>query len=252
MSTAWCAGGPADLIVRHEEFGVSVSDDTIYRALKARLHGRVPGPSGLQAGRRTPMARFQKNFALRVAEIRATLPPGTPVEIWVQDEDACRSEENNSPIAGPEKALRPRAIHDQRTRGPVRRGTAPSEPALPSALLATPRPCSSISTKSQRKSPRAHTPVLILDQAGWQCAPSTCRLPKTSRSCRCRRVRRSSTPKKISGNSCGKLAVEPHLQILRDEIVDHCCLTPEYLYPSTLENHVHRLAAIWAIAGHLL
>jgi hypothetical protein len=34
-SMAWCGGGPGDLIMRlHEEFGISVSDDTIYRALK--------------------------------------------------------------------------------------------------------------------------------------------------------------------------------------------------------------------------
>src|SRR5258707_546246 len=32
---ACCAGGPAILIMRlHEEFGLSVSDDTVYRALK--------------------------------------------------------------------------------------------------------------------------------------------------------------------------------------------------------------------------
>ena len=32
---AWCAGRARDLIMRlHEEFGLSVSDDTIYRALK--------------------------------------------------------------------------------------------------------------------------------------------------------------------------------------------------------------------------
>ena len=34
-STAWCAGRARDLIMRlHEEFGLSVSDDTIYGALK--------------------------------------------------------------------------------------------------------------------------------------------------------------------------------------------------------------------------
>ena len=34
-STAWCAGRACDLIMRlHEEFGLSVSDDTIYGALK--------------------------------------------------------------------------------------------------------------------------------------------------------------------------------------------------------------------------
>jgi hypothetical protein len=30
--------------------------------------------------------RVQKNFAARVAEIREDLAPGTPVEVWFQDE----------------------------------------------------------------------------------------------------------------------------------------------------------------------
>jgi DDE superfamily endonuclease len=49
---------------------------------------------------------------------------------------------------------------------------APSvEPALHSCCpLATPRPCSSISTRSQRKSPTGAHAVLILDQAGWHGA----------------------------------------------------------------------------------
>ena len=38
--------------------------------------------------------------------------------------------------------------------------------------------------------------ILILDQAGW--------LPATYRSCRCRRVRRSSTPQETSGSSCDR------------------------------------------------
>ena len=67
----------------------------------------------------------------------------------------------------------------------------------------TPRPCSSISTKSQRNSPPAHAPFSFSIKLDGT-APKTSRLPKTSRSCRCRRVRRSSTRKKISGNSCGR------------------------------------------------
>ena len=66
-----------DLIMRlHDAFGLSVSDDTIYRALKDLGFSHVSArPEGLQAGRRRH-GGVQKNFALRVAEIRATLPPG--------------------------------------------------------------------------------------------------------------------------------------------------------------------------------
>ena len=62
-------------------------------------------------------------------------------------------------------------------------------------------------------SPGAHA-ILILDQAGWHGA-KTSRLPKTSRSCRCRRVRQSSTLRKHLAVHAGELAVKPHLQILR-------------------------------------
>src|SRR4051794_37185715 len=82
---------------------------------------------------------------------------------------------------------------------------APSaEPALLSCSpLATPRPCNSISTKSQPKLPQAHMPFSFSIKLDGT-APKTSRLPKTSRSCRCRRVRQSSTLKKIFGSSCGQ------------------------------------------------
>ena len=112
----------------------------------------------------------------------------------------------NSPIAGPEKARVPGPSTINAPNQPTcsARYAPSAEPALPSCCpLATPRPCSSISTKSQRKSPPAHTPFSFSIKLDGT-APKTSRLPKTSRSCRCRRVRRSSTPKKISGNSCGR------------------------------------------------
>src|SRR5262249_44106709 len=73
-----------DLIMRlYEEFGLSVSDDTVYRALKKLDFSHVS--EGLQAECRGHGV-VQKNFAERVAEIRAALAPGTPVEVWFQDE----------------------------------------------------------------------------------------------------------------------------------------------------------------------
>ena len=67
----------------------------------------------------------------------------------------------NSPIAGPEKARVPGPSTINAPNQPIcsARYAPSAEPALPSRCpLATPRPCSSISTKSQRKSPPAHTP----------------------------------------------------------------------------------------------
>ena len=50
--TVWCVWRACDLIMRlHEEFGLSVLDDTIYRALKDLACRRVECPAeGQQAG----------------------------------------------------------------------------------------------------------------------------------------------------------------------------------------------------------
>jgi hypothetical protein len=72
------------LIMRlYEEFALSVSDDTIYRVLKNLGFSHVSARR--RPTSRTPRpSRRSKNFAVRVAEIRATLPPGTPIEVWFQ------------------------------------------------------------------------------------------------------------------------------------------------------------------------
>ena len=75
-----------DLIMRlHEEFGISVSDDTVYRALGAGFLACERPAQGLQAGPRSH-GSVQKNFPARVAEVRAKLAPGIPIEVWCQDE----------------------------------------------------------------------------------------------------------------------------------------------------------------------
>src|SRR4051812_35163210 len=126
-----------------------------------------------------------------------------------------------------------------------------AEPALPSSCPpATPRPCSSISTKSQRKSPPAHTPFSFSIKLDGK-TPKTSRLQKTYRSCRCRRVPPSSIPKTTSGrvHAC-ELAVEPHLQILRRH------RRPLLLRrtPSSISRgkSCQLPARDWAVAGHSL
>jgi transposase len=68
---------------------------------------------GLQAGRRSH-GDVQKNFADRVAEVRAQLAPGTPVEVWFQDEMRV-GQKNKLTYRWARKGSRPRASHDQRT-----------------------------------------------------------------------------------------------------------------------------------------
>ena len=56
-----------------------------------------------------------KNFAERVAEIRAQLAPHTPVEVWLQDEMRV-GQKNKLTYCWARKGSRPRAAHDQRTQ----------------------------------------------------------------------------------------------------------------------------------------
>ena len=159
----------------------------------------------------------------------------------------------NLPIAGPGKArvLGPSTINAPNQPTCSARYAPSAEPALPSCCpLATPRPCSSISTKSQRKSPPAHTPVLILDQAGWLGAKDL------------------KAPKNISLLPLPPRAPELNpqeniWQFMRanwlsnrifksfDEIVDHCC----YAW-NTLIDQPWKIMSIarrdWAVAGHSL
>ena len=104
------------------------------------------------------------------------------------------------------KGSRPRAIHDQRTQSTYLFGAVCPERGAGAALVlpacnteAMQLHLDEIATKV---TPGAHA-VLILDQAGWHGAKDL-KAPKTSRSCRCRRVRQSSTLKKTSGSSCGR------------------------------------------------
>ena len=121
----------------------------------------------------------------------------------------------NSPIAGPGKArvLGPSTINAPNQPICSARYAPSAEPALPSCCpLATPRPCSSISTKSQRKSPPAHTPFSFSIKLDGT-APKTSRLPKHLAPAAAAACARSSALKMAV--YAGELAVEPHLQILR-------------------------------------
>jgi hypothetical protein len=68
----------------YEEFGLSVSDDTIYRALKKLGFSHVSARPKAYKQNAETMDAFKKNFAERVEEIRAKLASGTSVEVWFQ------------------------------------------------------------------------------------------------------------------------------------------------------------------------
>ena len=105
-----------DLMMRlHEQFGIlGVGRHDLSRAEGPGLLACECQTEGLQAGCRSH-GRVQKNFAERVADIRAQLAPGTPVEVWFQDEMRV-GQKNKLTYRWARKGSRPRASHDQRTQ----------------------------------------------------------------------------------------------------------------------------------------
>src|SRR6516164_6557136 len=116
----------------------------------------------------------------------------------------------SSPIAGPGKVHAP---VPPTINGPNRliclvRSVPNVEPAPPSCCrLATAKPCSSISTRSQPKSPSERTPLSSLIRPDGM-APKPWWFPTTSHSCRCRRAHLNSTARKTSGSSCARIGCQ--------------------------------------------
>jgi transposase len=121
-----------DLIMRlYEEFGVSVSDDTVYRAMKDLGFSHV---SARAKAYKQDADAMQKNFPARVAEVRAKLAPGTPIEVWCQDEMRV-GQKNKLTYRWARKGSRPRAIHDQRTQSTYLFGAVCPERGTGAALV---------------------------------------------------------------------------------------------------------------------
>src|SRR5262249_48725263 len=116
----------------------------------------------------------------------------------------------SSPIAGPGKVHAP---VPPTINGPNRliclvRSVPNVEPAPPSCCrLATAKPCSSISTRSQPKSPSERTPLSSLISPDGM-APKPWWFRTTSHSCRCRRAHQNSTARKTSGSSCFRIGCQ--------------------------------------------
>src|SRR5215510_12586625 len=99
-----------DLIMRlYEEFG-RLGRHGLSRPQEVGLLTCERPAEGLHAECRGH-GGIQKNFAERVAEIRAALAPGTPVEIWFQDEMRV-GQKNKLTYRWARKGSRPRAAHD--------------------------------------------------------------------------------------------------------------------------------------------
>jgi len=152
---------------------------------------------GIQAGRRSH-GRIQKNFAIRVAEVRAELAPGTPVEVWFQDEMRV-GQKNKLTYRWARRGSRPGAAHDQRTQSTYLFGAVCPEHGTGAALVlpacnteAMQLHLDEIATKV---TPGAHA-VLILDQAGWHGAKDL-EVPSNYTACRCGSANPNPSPSSV-------------------------------------------------------
>jgi len=179
-----------DLIMRlHEEFGLSVSDDTIYRALKELGFAHV-----------SARPKAYKQDAEAVQTFKKTSPTA-----W-RESVRNSARRTSSPIAGPGRVRVPAPATINALNRPIcsaqyARNAVPAP--LWSCPPATPRPCSFISTRLPPRSLPPPTPFSSSTKPDGM-ARKTSRSQAISRSCRCRRARLSSTAKKTSGSSCGR------------------------------------------------
>jgi transposase len=190
-----------DLIMRpHEEFGLSVSDDTIYRALKdlgfshvsARPRAYKQDPEAMEAFKKTFPPAWWKSA------------PGTPVEVWFQDEMRV-GQKNKLTYRWARRGSRPRAAHDQRTQSTYLFGAVCPEWS---------HGANELKISDQHLAPAIASPLT-----------------------------RAQQPREYLAIHAPELAVEPYLQILR-RYRRSLLLRLEHAHRPALEDHVHRTARL--------
>src|SRR3989440_3743362 len=211
-----------------------------------------PFESPTRLPRREGGAGHSINFAIRVAEIRATLAPGTPIEVWFQDEMRV-GQKNKLTYRWATKGSRPRAIHDQRTQSTYVFGAVC--PALGSGAALVLPACNTetmqlhLNEIATKVTPGAHA-ILILDQAGWHGAKdlrapgNISLLPLPPRS-------PELNPQENIWQFMRANWLSNRVFKSFDDIVDHCC----YAW-NTLIDQPWKIMSIarrdWALAGHSL
>ncbi|MBC7286414.1 IS630 family transposase [Hoeflea sp.] len=156
-----------------DDFSLSVSRSTLsrelralgYRKLSARPRHHAQDPDAIEA--------FKKGFAAELDKVRASLPRGTPIEIWFQDE-ARVGQKNKITRRWAKRGTRPCAPHDQRTRSAYIFGAiCPQEGKAAGLVLPF---CNTdamnlhLAEIALHVAPGAHA-VVLMDQAGWHLTP---------------------------------------------------------------------------------
>ena len=184
-----------------------------------------------------------------MAEVRAKLAPGTPIEVWFQDE--MRVGQKNKLIAGPGRARDPEPRMISAPSRPIcsARSAPNMEPALPSFCpSATPKPCSFISIDEigARVTAGAHA-IIILDQAGWHGAKDL-KIPRNLSLLPLPPRAPELNPQENIWQFMRQNWLSNQIFKSFDDIVDHCC----YAW-NTLIDQPWKIMSIarrdWAVVG---
>ena len=151
-----------------EEFGLSISRQTLGRELRALGFRKLSARPQHYAQDPQAMVRFKKNFPAELRRIERRLGSVAELEIWFQDE--ARIGQKNKQIRRCSCGARPRAPHDQRTKSACIFGAICPEKSKAAGLVIprcnTPAMQAHLEEISVLVAPGAHT-VVLLDQAGW-------------------------------------------------------------------------------------
>ncbi|MGV1898634.1 MULTISPECIES: IS630 family transposase [Rhizobium/Agrobacterium group] len=153
----------------HEEFAVSLDETTVSRELKKLGYVKLTARPRHHAQNELAMETFKKGFAAEVAKVRTSLPKGTSIEVWFQDE-ARVGQKNTITRRWARRGTRPSAPKDQRTKSAYIFGAICPEQGKGAGLIL---PFCNTETMSLHLAeialavaPGAHA-VVLMDQAGW-------------------------------------------------------------------------------------
>jgi Winged helix-turn helix len=248
-STAWCAGRARDLIMRlHEEFGLSVSDDTIYGALKELGFSHVSARPKAYKQDAEAMEGVQKQLRRACG--------GSPRETCLghtgRGMDPGRDrvgQTNKLTYRLARKGSRPRASHE--STHPVDLSVRRGMPAKHGAGVALALPAASSRRDRHQGHPPAATPFSFsikpadMAQKDLRVPSSISLLPLSPRHAP------SSTARKTSGSSCVRTGCRTASSNLFNDIVDHCCYAWNTLIDQSwkIMSIAHRDSAV---VGHSL
>src|SRR4029450_2125485 len=199
-----------DLIMRlYEEFGISVSDDTVYRALKDLGFSHVSARPKAYKQNADAMEAFKKTFPPAWRKSGRSLRPAHRKRCGARTRCGL-ARRTSSPIVGPGRVHGPAPFTINAPSPPI--CSVPyvpnAGPAAPSCCPpATARPCRCILTTSQPRSLTARMRAFSsIKPAGM--APRLSRSRAISRSCCCRHALPNSTARKMFGSSCARIGCQ--------------------------------------------